>query len=69
MIGIIAALGVLAIGFSFVFAGIYGIVLSFKRHPLYGLAALVFGPFAIVVGGVKLVTGKNILEGNTDIAA
>jgi hypothetical protein len=69
MIGIIGLLGVVALGFASVFATVYGIVLGFKRHPLYGFASLFFTPFAFVVGTVKLVSGKNILEGNTDIAA
>lgn len=69
MIGVIFVVGLAALGFASVFATVYGIVLSFKRHPLYGFASLFFSPFALVVGAVKIVSGKNILEGNTDIAA
>lgn len=69
MTGIILGLGLAALAFTSLFATIYGIVLSFKRHPLYGFASLFFSPFAFVVGIVKIVSGKNILEGNTDIAA
>lgn len=69
MIGFIGVLGVAAIGFATFFATIYGIVLSFQRHPLYGLASLVVSPFAFVVGTVKIFSGKNLLEGGKDIAA
>lgn len=69
MIGFIAIVGAAILGFASLFATVYGIVLSFKRHPLYGLASLFFTPFAFVVGIVKILSGKNILEGSTDIAA
>jgi hypothetical protein len=69
MIGFIGVLGIAALGFASVFATVYGIVLSFQRHPLYGFASLFFTPFAFVVGITKIVGGKNLLETNKDIAA
>lgn len=69
MIAILGVLGIATIGFASLFATVYGIVLSFKRHPAYGFASLFFTPFAFVVGIVKLLSGKNLLETKEDIAA
>ena len=40
---------------------IYGVVLGFRKAWYVGLAALVFQPFAFVVGAAKLL-GKDLLK-------
>jgi hypothetical protein len=61
MNSLIAAALVSLVGFLVV-AHIYGVVLSFKRHPLYGVISLLVPGFASIVGLVKILGKTNLLD-------
>jgi len=54
--------GLVSLAFCLLGFHVYGIILSFKRHALYGVIALLVPGFATIIGIAKGVFKKNLLE-------
>lgn len=61
MIAFVLGLLTVLVVFAIVAVQIYGVILGFQKKWYIGLAALVFNPFAFVLGVAKLC-GKDLLK-------